>query len=158
MNDKWTPWKGFFHEKTLQSIPQFPGIYALAIAKSDISDQLFSLRQEIVYFGMTNNANGGLQTRLKQFKDTIEGKTVTHGGAEHFLYDYKKGRKQLEEILFVSVLPVECDPCSINVDDLRKMGEVCAFEYEYWAKYVEKFQQGKPKYNKKESPKGKFVF
>jgi hypothetical protein len=103
---------------------------------------------------MTNNANGGLQTRLKQFRDTIESKTPQHGGAERFLHDYKKGREDLEEILFISVSPVECDPSSNEADDLRKMGKVCAMEYDYWAHYVDSFGPGLPKYNdKKNAPK-----
>ena len=153
-NDKWSRWKKLFEEEILHSIPEFPGIYAFAIVNSNISGKPFSLRKEIKYFGMTNNSNGGLQTRLKQFKDTIDGKTPQHGGAERFLNDYKKGRKDLEKILFVSVMPVKCDPCSNNADDLRKMGKVCELEYEYFARYVERFRRGLPKYNnKKGSPK-----
>ena len=155
MNAKWTPWQRFFRDETLKSIPTFSGIYAFAIVKFDISDQSFSLRQEIVYFGMTNNSNGGLQTRLKQFKDTIERKTPQHGGAERFLYAYKKGRKDLEKVLFISVLPVRCNPSSNEAGDLRKMGRVCSLEYEYQAQYVDKFGTGLPQFNdKKDSPKG----
>jgi hypothetical protein len=153
MNDQWTSWKRFFQDEKLQSFHTFPGIYAFAIIDLDISDQPFSVLKEIVYVGMSNNANGGLQTRLKQFKNTIELKPAQHGGAERFLYDYKEGRKKLEKTLFISVLYVECDPCSNNADDLRKMGKVCNLEYEYWARYVEKFGR-LPKYNdKKDSPK-----
>jgi hypothetical protein len=150
MNEKsWTQWMKFFKDETLKKMPDCPGIYALAISGNDLSGHKFDIIKEIKYFGMTNNANGGLQTRLKQFKDTIEGKTPQHGGAERFLNIYKNGRKKLEKILFISVLPVECDPSSNKANDLRKMGKVCMLEYEYQASYVEKFKGDLPDFNNK---------
>ena len=131
----------------------YPGVYALAISSSDLSNKPFALTKEIVYFGMTNSG-GGLQSRLKQFDNTIIGK-IGHGGAERFLFKYKNP-KELIKNLYVSINFLECDPKSNKPEDLFKMGEVAKFEYTCFAEYAKKFGNI-PEFNdKKRSPKRKF--
>jgi hypothetical protein len=140
---KWQSW---------QTRPRihYPGVYALAISPSDLSNKPFTLMKEIVYFGMTNSA-GGLWARLKQFDNTIIGK-IGHGGAERFLFKYKNYEK-LRKNLYVSINFLKCDPKSNKPEDLFKMGEVAKFEYTCFAEYAKQFGD-MPEFNdKKRSPK-----
>ena len=117
-----------------------------------MSNKKYSLRKEIEYFGMTNSI-GGLKSRLKQFDNTIIGKSG-HGGAERFLFKYKN-YDILSKNIFVSICPVECNVKSNNPKDLLKMGEVARLEYYCFAQYAKRFKK-LPKFNdKKMSPKHK---
>lgn len=128
----------------------YPGVYALAISKSDISGTPFGWIPEIAYIGMTN-AKGGLKSRLGQFNDTIKGGNG-HGGGHRFRFKYSD-YEVLIRILYVSIRPFLCDVTSENPDDFRIMGEVAKYEYECFALFVERFGQ-LPEFNdKKRSPK-----
>jgi hypothetical protein len=128
----------------------FPGVYALAISKADLSGKRFSWIKEIVYVGMSNSLSG-LKGRLKQFDNTILGKTG-HGGADRFRYDYPN-REELEPFLYVAIAHFECDVSSTVPADLLVMGNVAKAEYECWATFVEAHKR-LPKYNdKKNAPK-----
>jgi len=113
-----------------------PGIYAIAISSSKLSDEKFSFIPEIAYFGMTNS-KGGLKSRLKAFDNTIKGKNG-HGGAHRFRFKHPN-YDTLTSSLYVSICPFSCDVKSHKPRDLRIMGEVTQFEYECFARFVEKF-------------------
>lgn len=128
----------------------YPGVYALAVSKKDISSKKFDWVKEIIYFGMTNSG-GGLRARLKQFDNTIIGKEG-HGGGERVRFEYRNYDKLVNN-LFVSVCPIKCNIKSNDPEDLLKMGEVAFLEYYCFAKYVEFFGH-LPKFNdKKNAPK-----
>jgi len=143
---KWTKWND---RDSLNGI-KFPGIYCIAISEIDFSEQDFVWISNITYVGMTNSKTG-LKGRLKQFDNTIIGKTG-HGGADRFRFKHQN-YQDLTDKLYVSVCPFECDVESNNPKDLRVMGEVAKFEYDCFAEYAEKFGE-LPEFNdKKKSPK-----
>ena len=109
-----------------------PGVYVCAITSGDISDVKFSWLPEIVYIGMTN-AISGLRGRLKQFDNTIVGKTG-HGGADRVRFKHQN-YENLCRKLFISIVPFECNVKSNHPEDLRVMGEVAKFEYDCLAHY-----------------------
>ncbi len=142
-------WKKWIDRNELQSVNS-PGIYIIAYSQTDISEQEFSWREEIIYIGMTNSI-GGLKNRLMQFENTIVGKTG-HGGAQRVIHkhpDYVK----LKKSLYVSVRPFKCDVTSNSPKDLLIMGQVAQFEYVCFADYVKTYGR-LPEFNdKKKSPK-----
>ena len=125
-------WKKWLNRNELANL-QYPGIYALVISSKNLSNKPFLLIKKIAYFGMTNSAQG-LRGRLKQFDNTIVGKSG-HGGAERFLFRYKN-YKTLTKNLYVSVNSVKCDTKSNKPKDLYKMGRVANFEYVCFAEYA----------------------
>ncbi|MGD0260664.1 MAG: hypothetical protein ABSD29_12665 [Verrucomicrobiota bacterium] len=129
---------------------EFPGVYALAICNHDLSGKRFSWIKQIVYVGMSN-AIAGLRGRLKQFDNTIVGKTG-HGGAQRFRYDYPS-HKKLVPYLYVAVAPFKRTGTSNSPADLLTMGDVAKAEYECWAQFASVYGR-LPKYNdKKKAPK-----
>lgn len=141
---KWKPWN---KREELEGL-QYPGVYALAISAEKLLDTPASLKENIVYFGMTNCS---LQARLRQFDNTIRG-DIGHGGAERFLRKYRS-YKTLVKKLYVSVNFMECNPKAVHYEDLCKMGEVVKFEFICQAEYLRKHQR-LPEFNdKKISPK-----
>jgi hypothetical protein len=149
MATSFSQWEKWSERNSIAGI-EYPGVYALAYTDKNISKRKFSYRPEIIYFGMTN-AKGGLKSRLRQFDNTIKGKSG-HGGGHRVRYKYPK-YTQFVPNLYVSVLTYECNVQAIKPGDLRIMGNVVKQEYECFAVFVEKF--GKlPKFNdKKRSPK-----
>ena len=146
---KWHPWGS---REGLGDVLNFPGIYALAISNSALAGEKFSLIAEISYFGMTNSI-AGLRGRLKQFDNTINGKTG-HGGAERFMSDYKdKVEKTLVPNLYVAIWPFECDVKSNLPHDLLIMGEVAKAEFVCFAEYSKKFTKLSKYNDKSASPK-----
>jgi len=144
-----TKWKSWENRNTLTGI-NFPGIYCIAVSDKNLSDKNFKWISEINYVGMTNALNG-LKGRLKQFDNTIFGKTG-HGGADRFRFKYENYQDLIDR-LFVSVCSFECNIKSNSPKDLRIMGEVVKFEYDCFANYVAKFGY-LPEFNdKKKSPK-----
>src|SRR4030042_1470559 len=81
---RWAHWADRMRLEGLRS----PGVYALAISEQDLSGKPFSWIEQVVYVGMTN-AVSGLKGRLKQFDNTIIGKSG-HGGAERFGDDFPR--------------------------------------------------------------------
>lgn len=143
---RWAHWNA---RSELEGL-KFPGVYALAISNHNLSGEQFSWIEQIVYIGMSN-AVAGLKGRLKQFDNTIIGKTG-HGGAERFRHDYQSYEK-LVPLLYVAVAPFECKVTSNAPADLLVMGNVAKAEYECWAQFVTIFKR-LPKYNdKKNAPK-----
>ncbi len=122
-----------------------PGVYAVAHSAKNLADAAFSWLEDIIYIGMTN-ARAGLRGRLKQFDNTIKGKSG-HGGADRVLYKHRDYSALCAQ-LYVSVAPFECDVTSQLPLDLRTMGDVAYFEYLCFAHFVECF--GKlPEFNDK---------
>ena len=143
---KWARWR----ERHSLNDLGYPGVYALAVSRKDISGKEFDWLKEIIYFGMTNSG-GGLKDRLQQFDNTIVGKEG-HGGGERVRFEYRD-YDQLADSLFVAVCPVKCDIKSNDPEDLLKMGEVVYSEYYCFARYARLFGQ-LPKFNdKKKAPK-----
>ena len=123
---------------------------SIAISTNDLSSKSFSWIQQIVYVGMTNSRSG-LKGRLKQFDNTIIGKTG-HGGADRFRHDYPQN-KDLLPLLYVAIVPFDCDVTSISTANLITMGDVAKAEYECFAQFAKAYEC-LPKYNnKKDSPK-----
>lgn len=129
---------------------EFPGIYAIALSKRDISDQRFSWKPEVIYIGMTNSV-GGIKSRLQQFQSTILGGDA-HGGASRVKYKHKKYDK-LAPFLYVAASFTACDVKSNKPKDLKLMGEVAKQEYDCFAAFAKRFNR-LPEFNdKKRSPK-----
>ncbi len=147
--NKFSPWRLWQHRDDAPGI-EFPGVYALAYSAQNIAGKPFSWRKEIIYVGMTNSISG-LKGRLKQFDNTIIGKTG-HGGADRVRYKYRN-YKSLVKKLYVAVAPFRCEPESNKPKDLKTMGEVAKFEYICFAYFVEVFGELPEFNNKKESPK-----
>lgn len=139
---KWTHWTD---REKLTGI-EYPGIYCIAISKDNLSNTDFNWTDKIIYIGMTN-ARTGLKGRLKQFDNTIRGKTTGHGGADRFRYEYRDYEAIINQ-LYVSVKYFKCDVKSNSPTDLLIMGEVAKHEFECFAKFVESFQR-LPRFNDK---------
>ena len=131
---------------------KFPGIYAIAYSKKDLSNQKFNLLENIVYFGMTNSISG-LRGRLKQFETTIYLTRDQHGGANRFIYSLSKEDGSWINRLYVSVMYFKCDVTTNNPNDLLVMGDVLKQEFICFSDYAKKFKK-LPRFNdKKASPK-----
>lgn len=142
---KWTKW---LERDKLDGI-KFPGVYCIAISEEDISNNDFDWSEKINYIGMTN-AVSGLKGRLKQFDNTIRGKT-DHGGADRFRYEYRDYENLIKK-LYVSVKYFECDVKSNLPKDLLVMGDVAKHEFECFAEFVKRFKR-LPKFNDKQNTK-----
>jgi len=143
---RWARWK----DRYVLELLEFPGVYAFAISTRNLSGKRFSWIKQIVYVGMSNAVHG-LKGRLKQFDNTIIGKTG-HGGALRFLHDFPD-HKKLVPSLYVAVAPFKCKVTSNAPADLLTMGDVAKAEYECWAELV-RLHERLPRYNdKKRSPK-----
>jgi hypothetical protein len=132
---KFTNWVKWRNRNSLTGI-EYPGVYCIVTSKIDLSEQDFEWVSDIAYIGMTNSIFG-LKGRLKQFDNTISGKTG-HCGADRFLNKYPI-YQDLVDLLFVSVCSFPCNVKSNKSEDLRIMGEVAKFEYDSIATYVEKY-------------------
>jgi hypothetical protein len=142
----WTSWK---NRVALTGV-SFPGIYAVAISTSNIAETPFNWIRDIVYVGMTN-AKGGLNSRLRQFDNTIKG-GGGHGGAHRVRFKHSNYPTLLPN-LYVAIKCFECDVTSNQPYDLRIMGEVAQHEFECFAHFVESFGR-LPEFNDKmRSPK-----
>jgi hypothetical protein len=131
---------------------EYPGIYAIAVSDQSLHGKPFDMIKEIRYFGMTNSV-AGLKGRLNQFNNSLRDKKGGgHGGAQRFRYDHRDG-DALARVLFVSVMPFECNVLSTAPNDLLVMGEVANAEFVAFAKYVEKYGQLPQYNNKKLAPK-----
>lgn len=149
MNKTFSIWTRWSKRAGLANL-NYPGVYALAISRTDLSGQPFSWKREIVYIGMTN-AKGGLKSRLQQFDSTIKGGDG-HGGGHRVRFKHQDYTK-LSKHLYVSVCPQKCDVTSNTPSGLMVMGNVANHEYECLAFFVEAFGY-LPEFNDKQrSPK-----
>lgn len=143
---KWAKWS---NRDKLENI-KLPGIYCIAVSNSNIEGSAFSWLEEINYVGMTNSING-LKGRLKQFDNTIKGKTG-HGGADRFMNEYNSYDTDVDNI-YVAIDTFHCDVKSNEPEYLIMMGDVAKQEYVCIAEYVKRHEE-LPKFNdKKNSPK-----
>lgn len=143
---KWVKWD---KRNNLNNV-DFPGVYIIALCENNIEGNNFDWREDIIYIGMTNSKKG-LIGRLKQFDNTINGKSG-HGGAQRVIHKYKE-LNYLCRNLYVSTCHFECDVSSNKPNDLLIMGEVAKFEHVCFAKYAEIYGR-LPEFNdKKLSPK-----
>jgi hypothetical protein len=139
---KWHPWS------QREDLPRTgcPGVYAIARSREKLTGEAFALREDIIYFGMTN-AISGLRGRLQQFDNTISGKRLEHGGADRVRHGYRSYAR-LAPQLYVSIARFACDPTSNLPTDLRKMGTIARFEYLCFAEFAERFDR-LPRFNDK---------
>lgn len=147
--NKFSSWRSWQRRDEALGV-EYPGVYALAYSTQNIAGKPFSWRKEVIYVGMTNSISG-LKGRLKQFDNTIVGKTG-HGGADRVRYIYRNYGSLVKK-LYVAVSPFKCDPESNNPKDLKTMGEVAKFEYLCFAHFVGKYGKLPEFNNKNESPK-----
>jgi hypothetical protein len=151
MVDKFTNWIKWEDRNELEGI-NYPGIYCIAVSNNLLNT--FSFIPELKYIGMTNS-KGGLKNRLNQFSATIRMKSINHGGADRFLYDYQN-YDEVKDNLYVAIYSFKCDTKNPSPIDLRIMGDVAKCEYDCWATYIEiigrypKFNDmnNSPKYSK----------
>lgn len=142
-------WKKWKERNSFENL-NYPGVYCISIIDKNISNEAFFWLEEIKYIGMTNS-RGGLKSRLKQFDNTIIGKTG-HGGADRFRYKHEN-YLELVDKLYVAIHYFECNVKSNKPEDLIEMGNVAKAEYILLADYAKRF--GKlPEFNDKpNSPK-----
>ena len=105
---KFSDWKKWNERNNIYG-GKYPGIYCIAISRSNLNDKKFSWIPQIKYIGMTNSIKG-LKGRLDQFNYTIIGKPPLHGGADRFRFEYQN-YETLTKQLFVSV----CSSVGCNI-------------------------------------------
>ena len=142
----WLKWTNREQNKNIK----YPGIYIICHSEVDIEGSPFEWNENIIYIGMTNSKQG-LRGRLKQFDNTLRGKSG-HGGASRVIFKYKENLTLVEN-LYVAVQYFECDVKSKQVEDLLVMGGVASYEYVCFAEYVKRYNR-LPEFNDMEkSPK-----
>lgn len=143
--NEWQKWEN----RTLTKCLSFPGIYILCLSDTDISSQKFQWSPNIIYIGMTNS-KAGLKGRLKQFDNTIKGKTG-HGGADRVRFKHQD-YFELTDKLYISTRNFPCEVKRENPEDLLIMGEVCKHEYECFAEFMNLYGRW-PEFNDKSTKK-----
>ena len=142
----WVKWQ----ERNILSGIEFPGVYVCALADDHFNPSSdFEWMRQIIYIGMTNSI-GGLKARLKQFDNTIVGKTG-HGGADRVRYKHQN-YQLLVSNLYVAVASFKCNVKSSQPEDIMIMGEVAKFEYDCFAEFV-KNHGCLPEFNDKKNSK-----
>jgi len=144
-------WFQWVERKQLGTVLNYPGIYAICSSPNrNLHNEPFEWRENMIYIGMTNSVNG-LKGRLKQFDNTMQGKTG-HGGADRVRFKHQDYNEFISSA-YVAVCYIECDVTSNRPVNLRKMGKVAENEYLAIAEYVERFNKLPEFNNKKESKK-----
>ena len=134
MRQKFTVWAKWNNRNNLDQIT-YPGVYAIALLETkDISGQKFEFREEIIYIGMTNS-RGGLQSRLRQFDNTITHPNRQEHSAAQRVINTHQENKDLKNQLYVSISPFKCDVIANQPDDIRTMGDVNQWERYCLAEY-----------------------
>ncbi len=119
-----------------------PGIYLLAFTVENLAGQKIKLC-DVFYVGMSN-ARRGVNGRLKQFVDAIEGKSAKHVAGKRFFKKWCKGipysQLPCDKQFYVTGFPVSCQVKKAvrGPEDLREMGNVAALEYYVLAAVKEK--------------------
>jgi hypothetical protein len=97
---------------------------------------------DVLYVGMSN-AQGGVRSRLIQFRNGIE-KYGTHSGAMRFYREYQRNipHSRLKKPLnfFYAALSIECisEKAKAAAEDLRTLGHVACLEFYAIARIREK--------------------
>jgi hypothetical protein len=147
---KFSQWMKFDDREQLDNMA-WPGVYAIAISRTNIAGTAFRYLKEISYFEFTNSTSG-IRGRLNQFNNTLRDRRGPgHSGAQRFWHRYANG-DALAKMLYVSVCSFKCDVSSNAPKDLRTIGNVVRAEYLAFAEYAERFGR-LPRFNdKKNSP------
>jgi hypothetical protein len=129
-----------------------PGAYLLAFAQKNLERQKINLC-DVFYVGMSN-ARRGVNGRLKQFVNAIEGKSDKHAAGKRFFKEWCNGTPYSQlacnKQFYVTGITV---PCQVEKgkrapEDLRKMGEVAALEY-YVLAAIKGEPSSEPRLNRK---------
>ena len=149
MEQGFSPWRRWNDRNEPAEQMKCPGIYVIALSKSELTGKAFSFSKIIVYVGMTN---ASLKARLTAFDKTIRREGRKHGGADRFLGTHHKF-EEVEDQLFVSTKHWEWPTEDKTAPGcLRTKGIVAAAEYEMLARCVEELKV-LPVFNRKESKK-----
>ena len=127
-----------------------PGIYAIAYSNDDLDGREFDYIEDIVYFGLSLNKRG-LQGRLYQFFNGINGKKNIHSGAERMFHVLSKEDKNWKNNIYISLL--SCIYCAVkfispkgNITqedciNLKYMGEISKQEYMCLFEYAKRYNK-----------------
>lgn len=118
---------------TLSDLPTTSGVYVLAYSEKKLLGQKVS-PGAVIYVGVTNKLDG-IQGRVRQFWNSIEGRPQ-HSGGNSFLSDCAEGQKysarisQDDKRLYISYVTFDCERRKNfrTGDDLRTMGMVLGLE------------------------------
>jgi len=145
MTAEFTNWVSFADLSELDHL-EWPGVYAVAYSKVDLSGKRFKYLENIVYFGMVN-VKGGLSGDLKRFYHTINSEHSQHGGADRFKMSLSQNVNLWKRKLYVSVMAFPgCDIDSETPKNLTTRGDVLKQEYTCFAEYVKRFKK-MPRFN-----------
>jgi len=124
---------------------KYPGVYCISITEKENLEGTNVGWGDVVYIGMTNS-RGGLQSRWRQFHNSITGKYGHSGGNTIFK---RLGHFDTWQLyLYVAAMGKKVNTADPSADEYRKMGMVAYLEYEAFAQYFEAVG-GHPKYNKR---------
>ena len=130
---------------------EFPGVYMLAYSSENLINKKVRL-DDVFYIGMSNS-RGGIEQRIYQFINSING-GGGHSAGTRFYVDYcrKKsfsGLKNDKSLYFTyTSIPCEVRKDARKANDLRLMGEVAKLEY-YALAYIKEHIGNEPELNKK---------
>lgn len=110
-----------------------PGVYLVAVSAEDLAGKAVEW-SHVSYIGMSN-ALGGIKGRLRQFDRAIQGNGGHSGGNKAF--DVWKHYSAWADQVFVSAMPVPCNPWRRTPEDLQRMGLVTFLEYEAFSAYLQ---------------------
>ena len=134
-------WRVFLDDPLSDPSFRFPGIYLLAYSKRNLK-QTKIREEDVLYVGMSN-AQGGVRSRLLQFRTGVE-RYGTHSGAMRFFREYQNSvpHSQLKrpDSFFYAALSIQCasEKGSLTAADLRSLGHVACLEYYAIARIREK--------------------
>jgi len=130
---------------------EFPGVYMLAYSSENLIGKKVRL-DDVFYIGMSNS-RGGIEQRIYQFINSING-GGGHSAGTRFYVDYCRKKPfykfKINRSLYFTYASI---PCEVRKDvrkanDLRFMGEVAKLEY-YALAYLKEHIGSEPELNKK---------
>lgn len=130
---------------------KYPGVYMLAYSTENLIGKKVRVG-DVFYIGMSNS-RGGIEQRIYQFIDSING-GGGHSAGTRFYVDYCRknpygGRKNNKLLYFTYVsVPCEARKDTRKANDLRLMGEVARLEY-FALAHVKEHIGNEPELNKK---------
>jgi hypothetical protein len=133
MTPQFTTWQRWTLREELSGL-EYPGVYAIAKSRPNLTGKRFSLREEIINIGETG---GRLRKRLMDFDKSMLGKGG-HGPAMKLAHKYREYAK-IGPLLFVAISPFTSIPPSTEGNRLRIKGEVYRIEHYLLAEFIDKF-------------------
>jgi hypothetical protein len=130
---------------------EYPGVYMFAYAKENLAGKKVRVK-DVFYIGMSNS-RGGVEQRIYQFTNSIDG-GGGHSAGSRFLENYcnKKSYYELKrsKSLYFTYVAI---PCEVRkgirkAHDLKLMGDVAKLEYCALA-HVKEITGSEPELNKK---------